>query len=121
MLDRLLQSLGTKSKYYLSILANPNLVSYARSGFPRIQTLFFFVLNALFIALLLMNYLDQLLLLTSDKFELKFPELIQAELGRLRAELGHINFRAETELILSTSIGSKFLPHRRFSYFVPLS
>ena len=42
-----------------------------------------------------MNYLDQLLLLTSDEFELKFPELIRAELGRLRAELGHLNFRAE--------------------------
>ena len=39
-------------------------------GFPE-SKLFFFVLNALFIALLLMNYLDQLLLLTSDEFELK--------------------------------------------------
>jgi hypothetical protein len=81
-------------------------------GFPESKLFFFSQCNALFIALLLMNYLDQLLLLTSDKFEPKFPELIRAE------ELGHLNFRAETELILSTSIGSKFLPHRKFSYFV---
>ena len=28
-----------------------------------------------------------------------------------RAELGHLNFRAETKLTLCTSISSKFLPH----------
>ena len=43
----------------------------------------------------------------SDEFELKFPELS-------RVELGHLNFQAETELTLCTSIRSKFLPHRNF-------
>ena len=33
----------------------------------------------------------------SDEFELKFPELSRAEL-KSRTELGHSNFRAETEL-----------------------
>ena len=50
----------------------------------------------------------------SDVFELKFPELSQAELG-------HLNFRAETELIFYTSIRSKFLPHRKFSHLLLLS
>ena len=45
-------------------------------GFPESKLFFFSFPNALFIALLLMNYLDQLLLFTSDEFELKFPELI---------------------------------------------
>jgi hypothetical protein len=60
-------------------------------------------------------------LFNSDEFELKFPGLSRAELERLRAEPGHLNFRAETKLTLCTSIRSKFLPHRNFSYFVLLS
>ena len=40
----------------------------------------------------------------SDEFELKFSELSQAKLKGFRAELGHFNFRAETEL----TICSKF-------------
>ena len=92
MVDRLLQSLGTKSKYYLFLLILTSLLCKIRVS-PNPNSFFFSFLNALFIALLLMNYLDQLLLLTSDEFEPKFPEL-----GRLRTELGHLNFRAETEL-----------------------
>ena len=37
-----------------------------------------------------------------------------AELGRLWAELGHLNFQAETELTLCKSIRSKFLKHWHF-------
>ena len=60
-------------------------------------------------------------LFCSDEFELKFPELSQAELGRLQAEpsLGISIF--ELKPSLCTSIRSKFLPHRKFSYFVLLS
>ena len=35
---------------------------------------------------------------SSDEFELKFPELS-------RAELGHFNFRADTELTISNRLG----------------
>ena len=61
MVDRLLQSLGTKSKYYLFLLILTSLLCKIRVS-PNPNSFFF--LNALFIALLLMNYLDQLLLLT---------------------------------------------------------
>ena len=60
MVDRLLQSLGTKSKYYLFLLILTSLLCKIRVS-PNPNSFF---LNALFIALLLMNYLDQLLLLT---------------------------------------------------------
>ena len=56
---------------------------------------------------------ERLMVVSSDEFELKFPELS-------RAKLGHLNFRAETKLTLCTSIRCKFLPHRKFSYFVLL-
>ena len=49
-----------------------------------------------------------LMVFSSDEFELKFPELIRAKLERFRAELGHFNFRAETELTICTSVSSKF-------------
>ena len=45
----------------------------------------------------------------SDEFELEFPKLNQAELKGFRAELGHFNFRAETELTICMSISSKRL------------
>ena len=44
----------------------------------------------------------------SDEFELKFPELSRAGKVASRAELGQLNFRAETKLTLCTSIKAKF-------------
>jgi hypothetical protein len=35
---------------------------------------------------------------SSDEFELKFSKLSLAKLKGFQAELGHFNFRAETEL-----------------------
>jgi hypothetical protein len=41
---------------------------------------------------------SSVLLLSSDEFELKFPALSRAGKVASQAELGHLNFRAETEL-----------------------
>ena len=52
---------------------------------------------------------------TSDEPEMEFSSLSQAELWRFRAELGHFDFRAETELqpswteIFLTHFSPKFL------------
>jgi len=50
-----------------------------------------------------------------DEFELEFTSSSEPELWKCRAELGHINFRAETELTIPTICMSK--NHN----FVPLS
>ena len=54
-------------------------------------------------------------LCTRDEFELEFCSLSKPELWKFRAELGHINFWAETELTILTICMSKSIN------FVPLS
>jgi hypothetical protein len=61
-------------------------------------------------------YLPIIYVPTSDEFELKVPELSRAGkvASRAKPSLGISIF----ELIICTSIRSKFLPQRKFSYFV---
>ena len=53
------------------------------------------------------SYVFQVHINTRDEFKLEFPGSSELELWRFRAELGHFNFLAETELTILTICMSK--------------
>ena len=57
-----------------------------------------------------------------DEFELEFSGSSEPELWRFRAELGHFNFRAETELtILTIFVSKNLIFFYKFPNFAPVS